>query len=116
MGVIAYAIPVLGVVGSLGAAFTVFAGILNPEKMGVADNVLRMFGMGEIIMAICWAVVLFGLRAEAAWIQPLACLATGIYICNYLVSLATFKNLGDKLFKYWGPCSAVVLLIYCIWI
>ena len=116
MGVIAYAIPAFGVVGFLGAAFTVFAGILNPAKMGVSENVLKMFGVGEIIMAICWAMVLFGLRMESSWTQPLACLATGIYICNYLVSLAMFKNMGDGLFKYWGTSSAVVLLLYCIWI
>jgi len=116
MSLIVYAIPVLSIIGFLGAAFTVFAGILNPEKMGVSENVLRMFGVGEIIMAICWAIVLFGVRTGSSWIQPLAYLATGIYICNYLVSLAMFKNMGDGLFKYWGTSSAVVLLLYCIWI
>ncbi len=116
VGVVACAVPILGVIGFLGAAFTVFAGILNSEEMGVSENVLRMFGVGEIIMAICWVMVFFGLRAGSSWTQPLACLATGIYICNYLVSLAMFKNMGDSLFKYWGTSSAVVLSLYCIWI
>ena len=113
---VAYAIPVFGIIGFLGAAFTVFTGILNPEKMGVSENVLKMFGVGEVIMAICWAIVLFGLCTESSWTRSPAYLATGIYICNYLVSLAMFKNMGDRLFKYWGTCSAVVLLLYCIWI
>jgi glycine/D-amino acid oxidase-like deaminating enzyme len=43
---IAYAIPGLAVVGFLGAALSVFTRLLNPEKMGVADNVLWMFGVG----------------------------------------------------------------------
>ena len=116
MRVIIYVIPAFGIIGFLGAAFTVFTGILNSEKMGVSENVLRMFGVGEIVMAICWAMVLFGLRAESSWTQALAYLATGIYLCNYLVSLAMFKNMGDRLFKYWGTSSAVVLLLYCGWI
>jgi hypothetical protein len=102
--------------GFLGAAFTVFAGILNPAKMGVSKNVLRMFGIGEVLMAVCWCVFLIGLWAGSSWPRSLAFLATGMYLCNYLVSLAMFKNMGDTLFKYWGTVSAVILLLYCIWI
>ena len=116
MKLILYGVPAFSIISFAAAAFTVFAGILDPEKMGVSDNVLKMFGLGEVIMAICWATVLLGLWIGSSWIRPLAFLATGINLCNYLVSLAMFKNMGDRLFKYWGTASAVVLLLYCIWI
>ena len=116
MDVITYGVPILGVIGSLGAAYTVFAGILKPEKMGVEVNVLKMFGVGELIMGICWALVIYFLRSETDRAHQLVFLTTGIYLCNYLVSLAMFKNMGDKLFKYWGTLSAGALLFYCYWI
>lgn len=116
MKLILFGVPAFSIISFAAAAFTVFAGILDPEKMGVSKNVLRMFGVGEILMAVCWALVLVGLLAGASWPRSLAFLATGINLCNYLVSLAMFKNMGDRLFKYWGTSSAVVLLLYCIWI
>jgi len=111
-----YAVPVFSIICFGGAAFTVFTGILDPAKMGVSKNVLRMFGVGEILMATCWALILIGLLAGASWSQSLAFLGTGMYLCNYLVSLAMFKNMGDRLFRYWGTASAIVLLFYCVWI
>ncbi|RJP25679.1 MAG: hypothetical protein C4520_02050 [Candidatus Abyssobacteria bacterium SURF_5] len=116
MSLISYGIPILGIIGFAVAAFSVFTGILNPEKMGISQNVLWMFGVSEIIMAACWAVVLYGLLSGSSWPKSLALLITGMYLCNYLVSLAMFKNMGDKLFKYWGTIGAIVLLLYCIWI
>ena len=116
MSLVKYVVPILSVIGFAGAAFTVFAGILDPQKMGVSENVLKMFGVGEIIMAISWALVLYGLCLESSWHKPLALIVTGIYLCNYLVSLAMFKNMGDRLFKYWGTAGAVILLAYAVWI
>lgn len=116
MSFILYGIPVLSIIGFAGAAFSVFSGILNAEKMGVSPNVLKMFGVGEIIMAGSWAAVLFGLRAGASWPQSLAFTITGMYLCNYLISLAMFKNMGDRLFKYWGTAGAIILPLYCMWI
>ena len=84
--------------------------------MGVSRNVLRMFGVGEIFMAICCILILFGLRAGSSWPRSLAILITGMYLCSYLVSLAMFKNMGDRLFKYWGTAAAVLWLLYCIWL
>ena len=106
----------MSIIGFAGAAFTVFTGILDPQKMGVSKNVLRMFGVGEIIMAASWAFILYGLYTASSWHQSVALVVTGIYICNYLISLAMFKNMGDKLFKYWGTAGAIVLLLYSIWI
>jgi hypothetical protein len=116
MSIIIYAVPIISIVGFAGAAFAVFTGILDPQKMGVSKNVLRMFGVGEIIMATSWAFVLYGLQAGSSWHRSLALVATGIYICNYLISLAMFRNMGDKLFKYWGTAGVVILLVYSIWI
>ena len=116
MGFVLYAVPIVSIISFAGAAFTVFAGVLDSEKMGVSKNVLRMFGVGEVIMAVCWVAFLLGLRAGSSWPRSLAFLITGMYICNYLVSLAMFKNMGDRLFKYWGTGSASILVLYCIWI
>ncbi|MBI5118683.1 hypothetical protein HZA56_19620 [Candidatus Poribacteria bacterium] len=116
MSSLRYIVPIFSVVGFGGAAYLVFTGTLKAEKMGVSKNVLRMFGAGELLMAICWAVIPLGLRAGAVWPRYLAFLITGMYLCNYLISLAMFKNMGDKLFKYWGTASAVILPLYCIWI
>jgi len=116
MALVLYGVPIFSIIGFGGAAFTVFAGILKPERMGVSENVLRMFGVGETIMAACWVLVLLGLLTGSSWPRPLAFLITGMYLCNYLISLAMFKNMGDRLFKYWGTVSAVVLPLYCIWI
>ena len=93
MGLVLYAVPIFSIISFAGAAFTVFTGILNPERMGVSKNVLRMFGIGEVLMAVGWVMVLLGLRAESSWPQSLAFLLTGMYLCNYLVSLAMFKNM-----------------------
>jgi len=116
MTVIMYVVPIVSIIGFSGAAFAVFTGVLNPQKMGVSANVLNMFGVGEIIMAISWILILYGLHTGLPWHRSLALVVTGIYICNYLVSLAMFKNMGDKLFKYWGTAGAVILLAYSIWI
>lgn len=116
MSIVIYAVPIMSILGFAGAAFTVFTGILDPQKMGVSKNVLRMFGVGEIIMAISWALILYGLKTGSSWHPSLALVATGIYICNYLISLAMFTNMGDKLFKYWGTAGVVILLAYSIWI
>ena len=116
MRLVLYAVPLLATISFAGAAVTVFSGILEPERMGVSKNVLRMFGIGEALMAVCWVVFVLGLRAGASWPRSLAFFITGMYLCNYLVSLAMFKNMGDKLFKYWGTVSAAILVLYCTWI
>ena len=109
-----YAVPVLSIAGFAGAAFTVFTGILDPGKMGVSRSVLRMFGIGEVFMAICWAAILIGVRAGSSWPRPLAFFVTGMYLCNYLNSLSMFKNMRDKLFKHWGTATAIILVLYCV--
>lgn len=116
MWIFRYGVPVLGILGFAHAAYQVFTGELVPEKMGVQPNVLRMFGVGETLIAICWLLIIFGLRAGAAWPRHLAIFITGIYLCNYLVSLSMFKNMGDKLFKYWGTASLIIMVLYCMWI
>lgn len=113
---IVYAVPIVSALGFAGAAFAVFAGVLDPQKMGVSRNVLGMFGVGEIIMAISWVFILYGVHTQSGWHRSLALVVTGIYFCNYLVSLAMFKNMGDKLFKYWGTVGVIVLLLYSVFL
>ncbi len=117
MWIIRHGVPILAIVGFGHAAYQVFTEKLHADKMGVYRNVLIMFSIGETLMAASWAIVFLGLWTDGAqWPQSLAVFATGMYCCNYLVSLAMFRNMDDRWFKYWGSGAMALLVLYCIWL
>jgi hypothetical protein len=111
-----FGLPVLAVLGFGHAVYEVFTDKIDAEKMGLTRPTLRMFGVCNLLMTVCWIFILFGLQTGAEWPRFLATFITGMYLFDYLVSLPLYKNIGDNLFKYWAGAAVVLQIIYCIWL
>ena len=110
-----YGVPVLGILGFGHATFEVFTGKVDAKKMGLTPEHIRMFGVLAIIQTLCWVMVIVGLRMGAAWPHHLAIFATALFMFDYLVSLPSYKNIGDKAFKYWAGLALLLLFSYILW-
>jgi hypothetical protein len=111
-----FGVPVLAVLGFGHAVYEVFTERIDAEKMGLTTPILRMFGVANLLMTICWIFILFGLWTGAGWPRFLATFITGMFLFDYLVSLPLYKNIGDSAFKYWAGAAVMLQLIYCIWV
>ena len=110
-----YGVPVLGILGFGHSTYEVFARKIDAKKMGLTPEHLQMFGYLCLMQVVCWVLVIVGIRTGAAWTHPLAIFATGMYLFDYVVSLPSYKNLGDKVFKYWAGVAWLVQLAYILW-
>ena len=111
-----FGVPILGILGFAHAAYEVFSGKEDPEKMGLRENILKMFGVGDAIIAACWLLVFFSLILGAAWTRSLAVFATGMFFFDYLVALPIYKNNEDGIFKYWAGAAVILQVAYCVWV
>ena len=111
-----FGVPLLGIFGFAHAAYEVFSGKEDAEKMGLRENILRMFGVGDALIAICWLLVFVALMSGARWARPLAIFGTGMFFFDYLVALPIYKNIEDNFFKYWAGAALTLQVIYCIWL
>ena len=110
-----YGVPVLGILGLGHATFEIFTGKVDAKKMGLMQEHIRMFGVLAVIQTLSWILVIVGLRMGAAWPRSLAIFATALFMFDYLVSLPSYKNLGDKAFKYWAGVALLLLFAYILW-
>lgn len=111
-----FGVPVLGILGFGYAVYEVVAEKEDPEKMGLAKNILKMFGVGDLIIALCWLGTLVGLAVGAGWAHAVAIFATGMFCFDFLVALPIYKNLEDHVFKYWAGAALILQIVYCIWL
>ena len=111
-----YGVPVLAILGFGHGVYEIFTEKFEVEKMRIAQNVAKMLGVAALLMTIFWILILCGLIVGAGWVGYLAILATGMYIFDYLVALALYKNTGDSFFKYWGGVAGILMISYSIWI
>ena len=116
MWIFRFGVPVLGILGFGHAVYEVFTGKVDSEKMGLTKPTLKMFGTGNLVMTVCWAVIIFGLWTGAQWPKPLAIFITGMFFFDYLVSLPLYKNIDDTLFKYWAGAAVILQGVYCVWL
>lgn len=116
MWIFKYGVPVLAILGFGHGVYEIFSGKFEIEKMGIPQNVAKMLGVAALVMTILWILILLALATGAAWPRYLAILATGMYIFDYLVALALYKNSGDSLFKYWGGVAGILMISYSIWL
>ncbi len=116
MWIFKYGIPLLAILGFGHAVYEVFTEKMNAEKMGLKPEVLRMFGVANLFMTICWVLIFFGLMGGATWAGSLAIFITGMFLFDYLVSLPLYKNAGDEFFKYWAGVALIILILYCRWL
>ena len=111
-----FGVPILSILGLGYGAYEVFSGKDDPEKMGLAPNILKLFGVANLFMAACWAIVFLGSTTGAIWPKPLAIYITGMFSFDYIVSLAIYKNVGDNLFRYYAGVFLLLQIAYCIWL
>jgi hypothetical protein len=111
-----YGVPVLAILGFGHGVYEIFTGKFETDKMGIAENVSKMLGIAALLMTVSWILIIFGVATGAAWSRNLAILATGMYIFDYLVALALYKNSGDAIFKYWAGVALLLMISYCIWL
>ena len=116
MWIFKFGVPVLALLGFGHAVYEVFTGKIDAEKMGLTKPTLRMFGVANLFMTVCWGLILFGLWTGATWPKLLAIFITGMFFFDYLVSLPLYKNVGDNIFKYWAGAAVILQIIYCIWL
>jgi len=114
MWLLKFGIPLLGVLGFAHASYEVFSGKEDPEKMGLRENILKMFGVADALIAVCWLLVLVALVSRFRWVRPLAIFGTGMFFFDYLVALPIYKNIEDRIFKYWAGAALILQVIYCI--
>ena len=111
-----FGVPILSFLGLGYGAYEVFSGKDDPEKMGLAPNILKLFGVANLFMTVCWGVVFLGMALGASWPQSLAVFITGMFCFDYIVSLAIYKNVGDSTFKYYAGVFLILQIAYCIWL
>jgi hypothetical protein len=116
MWIFEYGVPVLALLGFGHAVYEVFTGKIDAEKMGLQKQTLDMFGVANLFMVVCWALVLLGLLFGAGWPKLLATFITGMFFFDYLVGLDLYKRAGDEIFKYWAGAAVVLQVAYCIWL
>jgi hypothetical protein len=116
MWIFKFGVPILALLGFGHAVYEVFTGKLDAEKMGLEKRTLDMFGVANLLMVLCWGLILAGLLAGAAWPKPLAFFITGMFFFDYLVSLPLYRNVGDDLFKFWAGAAVMLQVAYCIWL
>jgi 4-hydroxybenzoate polyprenyltransferase len=111
-----FGVPMLGILGFVHAAYEVFSGKEDHEKMGLRENILRMFGVADALIAVCWLLVFIALMSGGAWARILAIFATGMFFFDYLVALPIYENIEDGIFKYWAGAAVILQVAYCIWL
>lgn len=111
-----FGIPILSILGLGYGAYEVFGGKDDPEKMGLAPNILKLFGVANLFMTVCWAIVFLALLLGASWPKSLALFITGMFFFDYIVSLAIYKNVGDSSFKYLAGVFLLLQIAYCFWL
>jgi len=116
MWIFKFGVPVLGMLGFGHAVYEVFTDKIDAGKMGLTKPTLRMFGVANLVMTVCWGLILFGLWSGAPWPKLLAIFITGMFFFDYLVSLPLYKNIDDNLFKYWAGAAVILQITYCVWL
>jgi len=116
MLILKFVVPVLSVLGLGYGAYEVFSGKDDPDKMGLAPNILKLFGVANLFMTLCWAIVCVGLAVGASWPGSLATFITGMFFFDYIVSLAIYKNVGDSSFKFTVGVFLLLQIGFCIWL
>ncbi|MBI5118682.1 hypothetical protein HZA56_19615 [Candidatus Poribacteria bacterium] len=111
-----FGVPLLAIIGFGHAVYEVFTDKIDVGKMGLTRPTLRMFGVGNLVMTVCWIFIFFGLWMGDEWPRFLATFITGMFLFDYLVSLPLYKNIGDNFFKYWAGTAVILQIIYCIWL
>ena len=111
-----FGVPILSILGLGYGAYEVFSGKDDPEKMGLAPNILKLFGVANLFMTVCWAIVCVALIMGAGWHKSLALFTTGMFFFDNIVSLAIYKNVGDSSFKYSAGVFLILQIAYCIWL
>jgi len=111
-----FGVPILAILGFGHAVYEVFTYRIDAEKMGLTRPTLKMFGVANLFMTVCWIFIFFGLLAGAAWPRSLVIFITGMFFFDYLVSLPLYKNIGDNFFKVWAGAALIIQIIYCIWL
>jgi hypothetical protein len=115
MWIFRYGIPVLAILGFGHSAYEVFTGKVDAKAEGLTPEHLRMFGLLVVIQALGWALVIVGLRMGASWWHSLAIFNTGLFTFDYLVSLPSFRMIGDKAFKYWAGVALLLQFLFILW-
>ncbi len=116
MWIVKYVIPILAILGFGHAAYENLTGKVDANKMGVTMEHIKMFGLLALIQTIGWVIVIIGVRTGAAWTKSVAVFSMALFFFDYVVSLPSYKNLGDKAFKYWAGVVLLLLVGYCIWL
>ncbi len=90
--------------------------------MGLAQNILNMFGVANFLMGVCWIIILLTLLPGFEWLRDimvtvispheLAIFLTGMFFFDYIISLAIYKNVGDSYFKFYGGVFLMIQAIY----
>lgn len=111
-----YVIPVLGVLGFGHAAYENLTGKVDAKGMGVTPAHIKMFGVMALVQTLGWIVVIIGLLTGAKWPNSVAIFNTALFLFDYVVSLPSYKNIGDNAFKYWAGAVVILLFGYCIWL
>ena len=115
-GIIRYTIPVFGILGFGHAVYRVFIEKMDAKSMGMDRDILKMYGIGDLLMTIGWAAVLAGIVLNEAWYKDIAIFVTGMFMFDYLASLPSFKKMGDWFFKYWATAALFIFVAYCVWL
>jgi hypothetical protein len=113
MMLVTYAMPVLSALIFGYGIYEIGTGKDDPEKMGLAPNVLKFFGVANCLMMISWVVVLYGMVTAASWTLLLAVFITGMFFFDYIVSLAIYKNVGSNSFKYMAGVIMLGQVAFC---
>ena len=111
-----YGVPILAILGFGHGFYESFSSKTDTEKMGIARNAVKMFGLCNLFMAICWVVILITIGGGVTWQRTLAVFITGMYAFDYVVSIALYKNAGDNFFKYWAGVALILAIVYCLWL
>jgi len=112
-----YGVPILAILGFGHGCYEAFTSTPeHNEKMGIARNAARMFGVCNLFMAVSWAVILVTIGGGVTWQRTLAVFITGMFMFDYVVSLALYKNAGDNFFKYWAGAAAILSILYILWL
>ncbi len=114
MMLILYGVPVLSSLIFAYGIYEIASGKDDPKKMGLAPNVLNFFGVANFLMMICWALVLFGVVTASSWTLLLATFVTGMFLFDYIVSLAIYKNVGDRSFKFIAGVFMIIQFVFCV--
>ena len=115
MWIFRYGIPVIGVLGFGHAVYEILTGKVDVKGMGLTPEQLRMFGLVDVIVTLGWALVIIGLRMAASWWHLLAIFNTGLFTCEYLVCLPSYRMIGDMAFKYWAGGALLLQFLYILW-